>query len=189
MTKGKRNVLIVISIITIAIIIFKAFNIEKHLMKAFYPRKYSEYVERYASEYNVDDLLVYAVIKAESNFKSDATSNSDAKGLMQLMDTTASEISSNIATDVSFESSQLFDAETNIRIGVKYLSELLEKYDGNLYVALAAYNAGIGNVDRWINEGTIKADGSDIENIPYKETNNYVRKIVRDYDIYKQLYS
>lgn len=188
MTKGQRKILITIGIVLIMILVFKLCNCDKHIMKLFYPRKYSQYVEKYSSEYNVDELLVYAVIKAESNFNSDATSNSDAKGLMQLMDTTASEISSNITTDVSFESSQLFDAETNIRIGVKYLSELLEKYDGNLYIALAAYNAGIGNVDRWISEGKIKKDGSDIENIPYKETNNYVRKIIRDYEIYKDLY-
>ncbi len=55
-------------------------------------------------------------------------------------------------------------------------------------MAIAAYNAGIGNVDRWIAEGIIKEDGSDIENIPYKETNNYVRKIIRDYGIYEKLY-
>ena len=59
---------------------------------------------------------------------------------------------------------------------------------GNYYIAVAAYNAGIGTVDNWINQGIIKADGSDIENIPYKETNNYVRKIIKDYEIYKQLY-
>ena len=61
--------------------------------------------------------------------------------------------------------------------------EQLEKY-GNIEVALAAYNAGIGTIDNWIKRGIIKADGSDIENVPYKETNNYVRKIIRDYKVY-----
>lgn len=65
---------------------------------------------------------------------------------------------------------------------------MLEKYN-NYPVALAAYNAGIGNVDEWIKKGIIKKDGSDIENIPYKETNNYVRKIIRDYRIYRELYN
>ena len=115
-------------------------------------------------------------------------SNSNAKGLMQLMDSTADEVASNIITDTTFESNMLFDAKTNIKIGTKYLSELLQKYDGNYYLAVAAYNAGIGTVDKWIQEGTIKKDGSDIENIPYKETNNYVRKIIRDYGIYQKLY-
>ena len=63
---------------------------------------------------------------------------------------------------------------------------MLNKYEC-VEVALAAYNAGSGNVDKWIKDGIIKADGSDIENIPYKETNTYVRKIMRDYQIYKQL--
>lgn len=55
-------------------------------------------------------------------------------------------------------------------------------------MAIAAYNAGIGTVARWIDEGTIKEDGSDIENIPYTETNNYVRKILKNYKVYKELY-
>ena len=65
--------------------------------------------------------------------------------------------------------------------------DLLNKY-GNYYVAVAAYNAGPGTVDKWIDKGVIKSDGSDIEQIPYKETNNYVRKIIRDYGIYTNLY-
>ena len=68
------------------------------------------------------------------------------------------------------------NTDNNINIGTKYLSVLLEKYK-NVEVAVAAYNAGIGTVDKWIEQGTIKADGTDIENVPYKETNNYVRKI------------
>ena len=68
------------------------------------------------------------------------------------------------------------------------MSTLLERYQ-NKGVALAAYNAGIGTVDNWIEKGVIQSDGSDIENIPFKETNQYVRKILRDYDIYCALYS
>lgn len=168
--------------------VVKAFNVPEKIMKKIYPRKYSEHVENYSEEYNVDPLLVYAVIKVESNFNNDVVSKSNAKGLMQLMDSTATEISTNKINDTSFDCSKLFDAETNIKIGVKYLSVLLDKYNGNIYVALAAYNAGIGNVDNWIEQGIIQPDGSDIENIPYKETNNYVRKIVRDYGIYQKLY-
>lgn len=168
--------------------VVKAFNVPEKIMKKVYPKKYSEHVENYSNEYNVDPLLVYAVIKVESNFNNNVVSKSNAKGLMQLMDSTATEISGNIPEGESFESSKLFDAETNIKIGVKYLSELLQKYEGNTYMALAAYNAGIGNVDSWIEQGVIKSDGSDIENIPYKETNTYVRKIIRDYEIYQKLY-
>ena len=189
MPKALKAIIITILIILVTYIgTVKIFNVTEKIMKKIYPKTYSEYVTDYSKEYDVDPLLVYAVIKAESNFKEDVVSNSNAKGLMQLMDSTADEVASNIITDTTFESNMLFDAKTNIKIGTKYLSELLQKYDGNYYLAVAAYNAGIGTVDKWIQEGTIKKDGSDIENIPYKETNNYVRKIIRDYGIYQKLY-
>ena len=178
----------IITILILYLVLVKILNIPERIMKKIYPKSYSEYVVKYSEEYGVDPLLVYAVIKAESNFDNNVVSNSNAKGLMQLMDATAGEVAENIMTDKNFESYMLFDAEINIKIGTKYLSELLEKYNGNYYLAVSAYNAGIGNVDKWIEEGIIKSDGSDIENIPYKETNNYVRKIIRDYGIYERLY-
>ena len=90
--------------------------------------------------------------------------------------------------NIDFKIDLLYQAEDNIKIGTKYYKTLYDKYKNNA-VALMAYNAGSGNVDRWIQEGTIKPDGTDAENIPYKETNNYVRKILRDYEIYKELYA
>ena len=82
---------------------------------------------------------------------------------------------------------EIKNVQNNINIGTKYLSVLLDTYKSK-EVAVAAYNAGIGTVNTWIEKGTIKSDGSDIENIPYKETNNYVRKILRNYKIYNELY-
>lgn len=81
---------------------------------------------------------------------------------------------------------RLLDAEININLGTKYISMLIERYQ-NVEIAITAYNAGIGTVDNWIEKRIIKSDGSDIENVPYKETNNYVRKILRDYKIYANL--
>lgn len=188
MSKTKKNIIIFILIICMLFGVIKIFNIPDKILKKMYPKTYSEHVEKYAREYDVDPLLIYAVIKAESNFDEYVVSNSNAKGVMQLMDTTAREVASNVISDVNFNSDMLFDAKINIMLGTKYLSELLKKYNGNYFLAVAAYNAGIGNVDRWIADGIIKADGSDIENIPYKETNNYVRKIVRDYGIYEKIY-
>ena len=95
------------------------------------------------------------------------------------MDATAEEMANKIETSVAEEES-LFDPEKNIMIGVRYYSELLDMYEGNMLLALTAYNAGIGNVNSWITQGIIKKDGSDIENIPYKETNMYVRKIINN---------
>ena len=159
----------------------------KNIQKLIYRQDYSEYVERYAKEYNVEPLLIYSIIKAESNFDDEAVSSKGATGLMQLMDNTAKEIATNESLEyVSNES--LFDPETNIKLGVKYFADLIAIFK-NEAVALAAYNAGMGTVQGWIDKGTIKADGSDIENIPYNETNMYVRKILNDYGIYCSLYN
>ena len=93
----------------------------------------------------------------------------------------------NIEIDFNNSEREILNVQNNIKIGTKYLAVLLEKYK-NIEVAVAAYNAGIGTVDNWIEKEIIKSDGSDIENIPYKETNNYVRKILRNYKIYQDLY-
>lgn len=187
MPKTLKNILIVFLIIVLVACANKAFGIHEFIMKKMYPRTYSEFVVKYAEEYGVDPWLVFAVIKAESNFDKNVVSKCDAKGVMQLMDNTAEEVANNIMVDENFETEMLFDVETNIKLGTKYLSDLINKY-GNYYVALAAYNAGIGTVDKWIESGVIESDGSNIEQIPYKETNMYVRKIIRDYEIYTDLY-
>ena len=181
MTK-KIKIIIVVTIIA-AVIILASIFINKLMIKILYKKEYSEYVTRYSQEYNVDENLIYALIKAESNFEVEAVSNREAKGLMQLMYSTAKEVA--IQNGIQLTEENILEPDININIGTKYISTLLEKYK-SVEVALAAYNAGSGNVDKWIDNGTIKADGSDIENIPFKETNNYVRKIMRDYKIYSE---
>ncbi|MCI9015622.1 MAG: lytic transglycosylase domain-containing protein [Clostridia bacterium] len=185
--KVKKMLLLLILVIVLAVILFQIFKIQNIILKRIYPTKYSEYVYKYAKEYNIDPLLVFAIIKAESNFNPNVISSSKAIGLMQLMDATAEEIARKL--NITFqEKSSLYNPELNIQLGVKYFSNLLKEYNNNQLLALTAYNAGIGNVKNWIEQGIIKPDGSDIENIPFKETNNYVRKILRDYKIYKELY-
>ena len=183
---NKKNKLLLLFILIILVIIIISILIElkKYMIQKMYSKEYSEYVEKYSKEYEVDENLIYAMIKAESNFNTTAISNKNAQGLMQLMYSTAEEIAESINLELTEEN--IFEPEINIQIGTKYISNLLQKYEC-VEIALAAYNAGSGNVDKWIKNGTIKADGSDIENIPYKETNTYVRKIMRDYEIYKEL--
>ena len=152
-----------------------------------YPTKYSEYVEKYSKENDLDKYLIYAIIKAESNFDPNVKSNADARGLMQLMEETAVERSNAIEGE-EIEAYDLYDPETNIKLGTSYFAYLMGLYDDNIVLAITAYNAGLGNVEQWIKDGVIKADGSDIENIPYKETENYVRKILGDYQMYLKLY-
>ena len=183
------KLIVILLIIIIVFLLFGVFNFQDKILKKMYPQKYKEYVEKYGIQYNVDKNLVYAVIKAESNFEESAKSNKGAQGLMQLMETTAKDINKKIDNPINENeiSNKLQEPEYNINLGTKYLSILIEKYQ-NIEIALTAYNAGIGTVDTWIENGTLKSDGTDIENVPYKETNNYVRKIIRDYKIYNKIY-
>lgn len=175
---------LIILILIVFLIVFK-----NKIQRIFYPKSYEEFVSMYSDEYGVDENLVFAVIKAESNFQEDAVSHKDALGLMQIMKETAEDVARKYNIEIDFNNSEreILNVQNNIKIGTKYLAVLLEKYK-NIEVAVAAYNAGIGTVDNWIEKGIIKSDGSDIENIPYKETNNYVRKILRNYKIYQDLY-
>ena len=175
---------LIILILIVFLIVFK-----NKIQRIFYPKLHEEFVSMYSDEYGVDENLVFAVIKAESNFQEDAVSHKDALGLMQIMKETAEDVARKYNIEIDFNNSEreILNVQNNIKIGTKYLAVLLEKYK-NIEVAVAAYNAGIGTVDNWIEKEIIKSDGSDIENIPYKETNNYVRKILRNYKIYQDLY-
>ncbi len=188
MTKKTIKILIIaVFLLSAYFILFKIVKIQDKILKEIYPTRYSEYVEPYAKENNVDPYMIYAIIKAESNFNPNVTSESNAIGLMQLLEETAEEIS-NVVENKEMQTEDLYSPEVNIRLGISYYAYLLKHYKGNNVLALAAYNAGMGNVDTWVQTGTIKEDGSDIENIPYQETNNYVRKILRDYQYYLKLY-
>ncbi len=184
-----KNKRIIIVIIVVMIIVVSLFLLKDDVLKMIYPKTYEEVISIYGEKYEVEENLIFAVIKAESNFDKNAVSNRNAIGLMQIMESTAKEVANKYGIDVQKEDMKghLADVYTNIEIGTCYLSSLIQKY-GNKEVALAAYNAGTGTVDSWIEKGIIAKDGSNIENIPYKETNNYVRKILRDYKIYEDLY-
>ncbi len=184
----KNKKILVCGLIILILIVF-LMVFKNKIQRIFYPKSYEEFVSMYSDEYGVDENLVFAVIKAESNFQEDAVSHKDALGLMQIMKETAEDVARKYNIEIDFNNSEreILNVQNNIKIGTKYLAVLLEKYK-NIEVAVAAYNAGIGTVDNWIEKEIIKSDGSDIENIPYKETNNYVRKILRNYKIYQDLY-
>ncbi len=175
-----RKILILVILIYVLTGIFRVQDI---IMERLYPTPYSEYVDKFSEQYNIDKYLIYSIMKTESKFKEDAVSKSSAKGLMQLMENTAVELAEEEGIAYTKDST-IFDVETNIKLGTKYISKLLTYYDGNIMLAVTAYNAGIGNVNKWIEEKTILEGGTDVENIPFKETSMYVRKIFREYKIY-----
>ena len=131
--------------------------------------KYKNIVESISNEYDVDCNLVKAIIYIESGYNESAVSNKGAVGLMQVLPSTAEFICG--------ESIDLFDPQLNVYAGVKYLKYLLVKFD-NLNVALAAYNAGEGNVSRWLNDKSLSRDGVTLDSIPFRETRKYVKKVV-----------
>ena len=136
----------------------------------FFPMKYKEEVLTYSNKYNLDPYLVFAIINAESRFNKDATS-----------ETTNS-------TD-SLDENTIYNEEVNIEIGCKYLASLIENYNGNYYLAICAYNAGIGNVNKWLEDNKIntKLSTTNVE-LPFEETTKYLRKVISNYDIYKEIY-
>lgn len=181
-----KKLIILFIIIILIFSLIKIVKVQNIFLKNMYPLEYKEYVEKYSEKFGVDKYYIYAIIKAESNYDMQALSSKGAMGLMQLLPATATEIANNL--EIKLEEGTLYNPELNIMVGTKYFSNLLKTYN-NAMVSLAAYNAGPGNVNKWISDGIIKKDGSDIENIPYKETNMYVRKIINNYKIYKQLYN
>lgn len=185
-----KKIIILIAVILILSIIVILFAFQKDILKITYPKKYTEAVEKYAKEHEVEEELIYALIKNESNFKNDAKSHKSAMGLMQIIPETSIDVANKnkIELDKNNLENELYNAEKNINIGTKYLAELIKRYK-NYPVAISAYNAGIGTVDNWIEKGIIQKDGKDIEKVPYKETNNYVRKVLRDYNNYKEIYN
>ncbi len=151
-----------------------------------YPFPYQEIVRRYAKEYHVDESLCVAVVKVESKFKHDAVSHRGALGLMQIMPDTGRWIAHQLDEDFSVD--KLKDPETNIRYGVWYLSTLENEFEDNDVLALAAYNAGRGYVHEWMVEGRWSMNFTHIDSIPFRETREYVRNVLKSQAKYKELY-
>lgn len=149
------------------------------------PQKYKELVEYYAEEYRLPTELLYAVIKTESNFDSDAVSRAGAVGLMQIMPETFAWLTEKTGERLSSE--RLTDPEINIRYGAFFLHFLYEYY-GNYETALAAYNAGMGNVTKWLLSDEYAKDGILVK-IPFRETDRYVRLVTKRAEQYKKLYN
>ena len=183
----KKIIFIFLIIIMIFITVYKCFNLEEKILKHFYPIKYEEYIYKYSKKLDIDPFLALAIIKTESNFVEDCISRSGAIGLMQIMEDTAKEQTEKMG--ITYYEGMLKNPEENIKIGLNYFKSLSKYFNENYVLAFAAYNAGIGNVDKWIDEGIITKEGKNTQNIPFKETNMYVRKIIGNYTIYKELYS
>lgn len=160
--------------------------------KFLYPFPYRTTVENYSAQWKVDKFLAIAVMKVESNFSESACSQSGAVGLMQIMPETAAWIAYRLGEEpdeIADDIKNLRNPDTNIRYGTWYLAELEDEFNGNIVLALAAYNAGLGNVREWIEQNNWSENFSDVDEIPYAETRNYVKRVLHCREKYSELYS
>jgi len=185
--KHKRLRRFIIRLIVMVIAIYSIYYMSNEIRYMIYPIKYEEIVSKCSEKYNLDPFLLYAMIKVESSFDAKAVSPKDARGLMQIMPTTGEWIAQKLK-DEHFDKEDLFEPQKNIMMGAWYINYLNEKFDGDMSLAIMAYNAGPSNVQNWLLDENVSSDGKTLENIPYDETAKYERKIMNSYNMYKKIY-
>ncbi len=156
-------------------------TIDRAIQELTLPLRHEDVIRQQAHEKDVDPALIAAVIYSESKF-SDRTSSAGARGLMQITPAAANEIE-RLSGGTTFKLKDLSDPEINIRYGTYLLRELLDRYEGDVAAALAAYNAGPGNADQW--------GGSElsVEAIPFPETRAYVEEVLDKQRAYRDTYA
>lgn len=153
-------------------------------VKRVFPLKYNDVIDKCADEYDISEELLMGVIYAESGFSPSAHSGK-ARGLMQITDETAKWIAEKLQLDYYDTMTEV--PEINIKMGSYYLSYLINHYR-NVETALAAYNAGMGNVSEWLKDKRYSSDGITLKDIPYGETKRYVQRVKKLQIIYELLY-
>ncbi len=154
----------------------------------FYPEPHRDIVFSSAYDNHVDPYLVFAIIRAESKFQSNAESPVGAKGLMQIMPETAQWIAVQQGIE-NFDTAELHQPEVNIQFGCWYLANLSQEFDDNLPLVIAAYNAGRGKVGEWIQSGEWDGSLESTEDIPFAETRQYVENVLQNYEAYQAIYT
>lgn len=184
-SKRKRKRWLLLLLIAVIAVLFVRSD---WIGRLIYPVSYTEEIKRYAEEYGQDPLLIAAIIRVESNYKEDAVSPKGAVGIMQLMPDTAAWI----LTQGPFGNLTIEDAgrraEAGICLGTWYVRELSRQFDGNLPAVLAAYNAGPTRVRQWLNDRVWDGREDTVQNIPYGETRQYVRRVMYYYKKYSDIY-
>ena len=152
-----------------------------------YPMAYETEIRSNAAENGLDPALPAAVILAESSYLPDAVSEANAQGLMQLLPSTAQWVAGKC--DEVYQEGSLFEPNTNIHYGCWYLGYLIRRFKGNLTCAIAAYHAGQGTVDGWLANPEYTADGETLQTIPSDATDTYVKRVLKYYERYVELYA
>lgn len=186
--REKKRVHFIFKLLIIIGLVVLISNIVPRVTKnEIYPKHYEEYVKKYSEEYNINENFVFAVIKTESNFNEKAQSEVGARGLMQIMEDAYdwTNFKINDTDDVTYDN--MFEPEYNIEYGCFMLGYYYEKYN-SFELTAAAYHSGTGKVDEWISEGIVDAENFDIDDIPASKTKHYIKKVMKAFDAYKNLY-
>jgi len=164
-------------------------EIGEGLWMSMFPQAYKNNVAENAKRFGVPSEWVWAIMRAESVYKPDVISPVGARGLMQLMPFTARNLMRLLGENDKSEIPDLFTPQVNIQLGAQYLGRLQQKFKGQLPLVAAAYNAGPHRVEGWlVNFGHLEMDEF-VEHIPFLETRNYVKKVVRNHTLYRRLYA
>ncbi|WP_346897361.1 lytic transglycosylase domain-containing protein [Clostridium sp. UBA7503] len=181
-----KKLLLVLIIIGWGMLFIYSFNSKNPYEQETFQIEYKDSINKYCKEFDVDKYLVYAMIKQESNFNNQAISSAKARGLMQLTEDTFNWLKPQLG-ESSTTYDDLFDADTNIRYGVFFIS-ILQKNFSEQNTVVAAYNAGMNITTEWLQDSNYSSDGATLNNIPYKETANYVDIVDYNYKKYLEIY-
>ncbi|MEG2813549.1 MAG: lytic transglycosylase domain-containing protein [Oscillospiraceae bacterium] len=184
--KVKKVIIIPIIIIAIIISTIGMTFCMKMYNKTTYQQEYVNIIEKYAKEYKVDKNLIFAIVNTESDFKEDAVSKVGARGLMQLMPKTFDWVKTKLK-DKTTTYDDMFDPEKNVKFGAYLICILLEEFDDN-EAAIAAYHAGRGAVNKWLNDERYSDNKKNLKKIPISDTEHYVRKVMKSYEMYQEIY-
>jgi soluble lytic murein transglycosylase len=155
--------------------------------KLAFPLPYREDLERFARKNNLDPFLVAALARQESEFNPKAVSVSSARGLTQIMPSTGRELSRHLGVK-PYSTARLFQPLVNLQLGTYYLRSVADSVDGRWEAALAAYNAGLSRAKDWSTWGEFREAAEFVETVPFTQTREYIQIVLRNADIYRQLY-
>jgi soluble lytic murein transglycosylase len=155
--------------------------------EAAYPRAYAEAAQSYGKTFGSPELFVYAIMRKESTYLPFAVSSSDARGLLQLIPTTADQVAKKLALAIFAD--ELFDPDTNLHLGTAYLGGLLRRFQGQEALAAGAYNAGAHAMMRWCDQWGKRPLDEFVELITYDQAREYIKRVLGIYARYRHLYA
>ena len=153
-----------------------------------YPLRHRELIVSTAEEFGLEPWHVAAVVRCESGFWEGAVSSVGARGLMQIMPETGEWLAGKFGEEHSYDDDDLFDPATNLKYGCWYLSWLMDRFGGDRTVVTAAFHAGQGQVDSWLQKPEFSPDGATLAVIPFASTEKYVRDVLKACEKYQRLY-